>query len=117
MEEQFAHEKGYFADLETLKKNSIFKRNFENWLKEKEATQPKTFKVSLEEDISKQGYKADSPYKDQPQLIINSNSGKITMDNVLIPLSIESNLGEKKVLQPNSGVHQFNGTYFKETPL
>lgn len=74
-------------------------------------------KLSLQQDINSQGYKDNSPYKNESNLLIESPTGKITMDNVSKPLMVESNTGQRTLLQPNSGVHQLEGTKFKETPV
>lgn len=74
-------------------------------------------KLLIQQDISSQGYKDNSPYKNAPNLLIESPTGKITMDNVSKPLMVESNTGQRTLLQPNSGVHQLEGTKFKETPV
>jgi len=62
------------------------------------------------------GYKDNSPYRSLPFQTINSNS--ITMDGVSIPLEVTSNTGERRILQPNSGLHVFKGaSSVTEVPL
>jgi len=53
------------------------------------------------------GYKDNSPYRSLPFQTINSNS--ITMDGVSQPLLAIADNGERRVLQPNSGLHNFKG--------
>jgi len=53
------------------------------------------------------GYKDSSPYKNLPFQTINSNS--ITMDGVSQPLLAIADNGERRVMQPNSGLHNFQG--------
>lgn len=69
-------------------------------------------------DISKQGYKNNSPYRNSPYLFINSPEGVITMNNVDKPLLVKDlEYNETKVLKPNSGNHTFKGTNMLEIPL
>jgi len=65
-----------------------------------------------QKDISKWGYKDDSPYKDEPYLDIYTPDGIIDMTGVSIPL-----LANNVILQPNSGLHQFDTTMVREIPL
>ena len=53
------------------------------------------------------GYKDNSPFKGLPFQTINSNS--ITMDGVSQPLLAIADNGERRVMQPNSGLHNFQG--------
>ena len=63
-------------------------------------------------DISKHGYKDNSPYKDEPYLDIHTPNGVIDMDGVSIPL-----LANNVILQPNSGLHKFDIDMVREIPL
>ena len=65
-----------------------------------------------QKDISKQGYKDDSPYKDRPYLDIHTPDGIIDMTDVSIPL-----LANNVILGPNSGLHKFNVDMVREIPL
>lgn len=69
----------------------------------------------IQEDISKRGYLDNSPYRNRPFNVINSNN--ITMNGVSKPLIGVSNLGEVKVMPPNSGEHNFRGSQVTEFPL
>lgn len=53
------------------------------------------------------GYKDGSPFANLPFQTINSNS--ITMDGVSQPLLAIADNGERRVMQPNSGLHNFKG--------
>ena len=53
------------------------------------------------------GYKDGSPFVNLPFQTINSNS--ITMDGVSQPLLAIADNGERRVMQPNSGLHNFQG--------
>ena len=53
------------------------------------------------------GYKDGSPFANLPFQTINSNS--ITMDGVSQPLLAIADNGERRVMQPNSGLHNFQG--------
>ena len=108
--EQYASEKGYKGNIEDLLKNTILIRNYEK-------EYPPMKRLSIEQDISRQGYKDNSPYKNAEELIINSPSGKITMDGVGKSLMVESNTGQQTILPRNSGTHQLQGTQFKEKPI
>lgn len=68
----------------------------------------------LEGDISKQGYKKDSPYKHLPYLDIASNN--ITMKDVPKPLLGVSNTGDTKIMKPGKE-YKFNGTSVREYPI
>ena len=65
-----------------------------------------------QKDISRQGYKDNSPYKDRPYLDIHTPNGIIDMTDVSIPL-----LANNVILQPNSGLHKFDETMIREIPL
>ena len=65
-----------------------------------------------QKDISKQGYKDNSPYKDKPYLDIETQDGIIDMTNVSIPL-----LANNIILEPNSGLHKFDTKIVREIPL
>lgn len=65
-----------------------------------------------QKDISKHGYKDDSPYKDRPYLDIYTPNGVIDMTDVSIPL-----LANNVLLQPNSGLHKFNSDKVREIPM
>lgn len=68
--------------------------------------------------VSKYGYKRYSPFKHSPSLKINTPNGRITMDQVDVPLlALGVNSKEVKVLPPNSGEHQFLDTEIIEKPL
>jgi len=67
-------------------------------------------------NIQQQGYKDNSPYKNNPYIDIYSNN--ITMDGVSQPLLVTSDSGEQRVLPPNSGTHYFpNTNVVREEPL
>lgn len=53
------------------------------------------------------GYKDNSPYKNLPFQVFNTDV--LTMDGVSKPILAVSDSGEKRVLPPNSGLHKFNG--------
>lgn len=63
-------------------------------------------------DISKHGYKDNSPYKDRPYLDIHTPNGVIDMDGVSVPL-----LANNVILGPNSGLHKFDTNMVREIPL
>ena len=63
------------------------------------------------------GYKDNSPYRKRKFLMINSPLGIIDMNNVSIPLQAIDNTGYFKILEPNSGLHQFKGNKIMEKPL
>lgn len=65
-----------------------------------------------QKDISKHGYKDDSPYKDRPYLDIHTPNGIIDMTGVSIPL-----LANNVILGPNSGLHKFDTTMVREIPM
>lgn len=65
-----------------------------------------------QKDISKQGYKDDSPYKDRPYLDIHTPNGIIDMTGVSIPL-----LANNVILGPNSGLHKFDTNTVREIPM
>lgn len=69
-------------------------------------------------DVSKQGYKSNSPYRNNPYLIIDSPKGVITMDNVNRPLLVKDlQYNETRLLEPNSGNHSFKGSKMLEIPV
>lgn len=69
-------------------------------------------------DVSKKGYKEDSPYKNSPYLFISSPNRTITMNGVNRPLLVKDlEYGDTKVLSPNSGNHSFRGTNMLEIPI
>jgi len=68
--------------------------------------------MNNQKDISKQGYKRNSPYKDKPYLDIHTPNGIIDMTDVDIPL-----LANNVVLEPNSGLHKFDIDMVREIPL
>jgi len=65
-----------------------------------------------QKDISKQGYKDDSPYKDRPYLDIHTPDGIIDMTDVSMPL-----LANNVILGPNSGLHKFDTNMVREIPM
>ena len=72
----------------------------------------------MKDDISKQGYKSNSPYRNSPYLVISSPKGVITMDNVNKPLLVKDlQYGDTRLLQPNSGDHFFKGNKMLEVPF
>ena len=64
--------------------------------------------------ISKEGYRKNSPDKDNPINIIPSNS--ISMKGVDFDVLGVSNTGDKKVMQPGEE-YIFDGDYVVEMPL
>ena len=72
----------------------------------------------MKDDISKQGYKSNSPYRNSPYLVISSPKGVITMNNVNKPLLVKDlQYGNTRLLQPNSGDHFFKGNKMLEVPF
>jgi hypothetical protein len=72
----------------------------------------------MNNDISKQGYKSNSPYRNSPYLVISSPKGVITMNQVDKPLVVKDlQYGDTRVLQPNSGNHFFKGNKMLEIPF
>lgn len=65
---------------------------------------------------SKLGYSKGSPYRNNPYLDIFTPEGTIDMSNTDIPLMATDETGYTKMLQPYSGLHQFNGTRVREVP-
>lgn len=62
------------------------------------------------------GYRKDSPFKDEPYLVIESNN--ITMDNVDKDLILLPNKGKPVIAKANSGGYLFpNASRVKEIPL
>ena len=72
----------------------------------------------VQDDISKQGYKDNSPYRDNPFNIIQGTpqGTSITMDGVSKRLYATDGQ-TSKILEPNSGTHFFSGPQVKETPM
>ena len=72
----------------------------------------------IQNDISKQGYKDNSPYKNNPFNIIQGTpqGTPITMDDVSQRLYVTDGK-TSKILEPNSGTHFFSGPAVKETAL
>lgn len=72
----------------------------------------------IQDDISKQGYKDNSPYRDNPFNIIQGTpqGTSITMDDVSKRLYATDGK-TSKILEPNSGTHFFSGSAVKETAL
>lgn len=64
--------------------------------------------------ISEQGYKNDSPDKNNPINVIPSN--RITMKGVDHPVHGVDNLGNEKMMYPGEE-HKFPGQYVVETPV
>jgi hypothetical protein len=71
----------------------------------------------IQNDISKQGYKDDSPYKNNPFNIIQGTSQgtPITMKGVSTPLIGMDEFGNKQYMQPGQE-YQFPGSQVTETP-
>jgi len=72
----------------------------------------------IQKDISIKGYKDNSPYRNSPSLMIDSPNGLITMNGVskrLMAKDLENN--DVRILEPNSGLHQFRGNKILEIPL
>jgi hypothetical protein len=72
----------------------------------------------IRDDISKQGYKDNSPYRNNPFNIIQGTSQgtPITMDGVSQRLYATDGQ-TSKILEPNSGKHFFSGPVVKEIPI
>ena len=70
--------------------------------------------MALNKFISTQGYKSDSPDKNNPYNIIPS--GRITMNNVPHPVYGIDNLGNSIYMQPG-GEYQFPGNQVFEVPM
>ena len=70
----------------------------------------------MSNSISKLGYSKNSPYRNNPFNIINSNN--ITMKNTPIPLLGIDNLGNRKIMKPgNKKNYIFPGNQVMEIPL
>ena len=67
---------------------------------------------NLRGDVSKMGYRDDSPYRNEPYLDINTPSGIIDMSGTGIPL-----MANGRILPPYSGQHQFDSNVVREVPL
>jgi hypothetical protein len=63
-------------------------------------------------DMSKMGYRRDSPYNTLPYMYITSPDGLISMDNVGAPLWVNGH-----ILPPDSGTYQFDTTEVLEIPI
>jgi hypothetical protein len=63
-------------------------------------------------DISRQGYRDDSPYRSMPYIDVYAPGGNIDMSNTGIPLWANG-----RILPPYSGIHKFDATQVKEIPL
>lgn len=63
-------------------------------------------------DISKQGYRDDSPYRSMPSIDIHTPSGIIDMSSTGIPLWANG-----RILPPYSGIHRFDTDTVREIPL
>lgn len=68
------------------------------------------------DDVSRQGYNYNSPYRDEKSLLINTPTGNITMENTHMSLLGIDNLGNRKVMKPG-GKYQFPGNQVKEIPM
>lgn len=64
------------------------------------------------------GYRKDSPYVNEPKLVIDfgKEGGTITMRNVEFPIMAISDKGESAILFPNDE-KQFKGRYITEYPI
>lgn len=70
--------------------------------------------MSLDKFISTQGYKANSPDRNNPYNVIPSN--KITMQNVPHPVYGIDNYGQAQMMMPG-GEYEFGGDYVTEFPM
>ena len=73
----------------------------------------------IQNDISKQGYKDNSPYKNNPSNLIQGKPGQptsITMKGVSTPLIGMDEFGNKQYMQPGQE-YQFPGSQVTETPI
>jgi len=73
----------------------------------------------VQDDISKQGYKDNSPYRNNPFNIIQGQPGQptsITMKGVSTPLIGMDEYGNKQYMQPGQE-YQFPGSQVTETPM
>lgn len=61
------------------------------------------------------GYKKGSPYLGDKSITINSNL--LTTEDMAFPILAVPNKGTPKVLFPNTGQHQFEGSKVKEYPM
>ena len=68
--------------------------------------------MNKKEDISRMGYRDDSPYREEPFLDINTPSGMIDMSQTGIPLFANGQL-----LPPYSGQHNMGTTNVREVPV
>lgn len=65
--------------------------------------------------VSELGYKKNSPYKNRKSLNINSNF--ITTENMSFPILAISDMGDTKILYPDTGEYKFKGNMVKEYKL
>ena len=73
----------------------------------------------VQDDISKQGYKDNSPYRNNPFNLIQGQPGQptsITMQGVSTPLIGVDEYGNKQYMQPGQE-YQFPGSQVTETPV
>ena len=63
-------------------------------------------------EVSKMGYRDDSPYRSMPYIDIHTPNGTIDMSATGIPLWANG-----RVLPPYSGMHQFDSKVVREIPL
>jgi hypothetical protein len=68
--------------------------------------------VKPQKGVSEMGYRDDSPYRDAPQLTINTPTGYINMDGVSKALYANG-----EFLPPNSGLHYMGTDKVIETPV
>lgn len=66
--------------------------------------------------VSKLGYKRYSPYREEPYLVIHSDTGNITMKEVDEPLLAISDVGEVAMMYPERE-YKFKGKRIMEIPL
>lgn len=69
-------------------------------------------KKAMGGNISKMGYRDDSPYRNRESIEIDTPTGQIDMSNTGIPL-----MANGRYLAPYSGMHQFNTNKVTETPV
>lgn len=91
------------------KRNGIPKVNYHGNKEEKSLGSKKNPNVA---NVSRQGYRDDSPYNTLPYIDIHTPSGRIDMSGTGIPLWANG-----RILPPYSGIHQFDTTQVKEIPL
>jgi hypothetical protein len=73
----------------------------------------------IRQDVSRQGYKDNSPYKNNPFNVIEGTEQgtPITMDGVSKRLRVTDNMGNSEILEPNSGEHFFPGSQVREEEI